>query len=244
MKRYILKSLTIIFRDMIRFSSKSLQGSLFPVWEFCYKVSHLYVWNIVLKNSVESFEGGKSERSVDKSRRVFEPIDLKYLTEENENSFENEVEALAHQAVEFISTVVSIPSLFNVVKASSYHLINCLFSFMLLSRFELSNWMNNPQIFMPYLHNSEDITTLRSKSLAVVNELIEKYESVAIQAILLISEKFLLDQSEKETTKNIKEIYSKLNIKPQSGIDLEKIMNLVVLSSCDFNNCSYSWRKV
>jgi hypothetical protein len=40
---------------------------------------------------------------------------------------------------------------------------------------------------MPYLHNSEDIATLRSKSLSIINELIEKYESIAIQATLLIS---------------------------------------------------------
>lgn len=61
MKRYVLKSLTLIFRDMVKYSSKSLQGSLLPVWEFCYKVSHLYVWNIVFGKSIDSFEiQGKS----------------------------------------------------------------------------------------------------------------------------------------------------------------------------------------
>ena len=48
--------------------------------------------------------------------------------------------------------------------------------------------------------------TIRNKSISILNELIEKCGDYAIQAILMISEKFLLNLPESQTTESVKEI--------------------------------------
>lgn len=68
--------------------------------------------------------------------------------------------------------MLSIPALHNILKYSLYHLVNCLYHYLIVSHFDLVNWVNNPQSFMPSSHSNEETQTVRSKVLAFFNELI------------------------------------------------------------------------
>jgi hypothetical protein len=84
------------------------------------------------------------------------------------------------------------------------------------------------------------------KVLAIFNELIEKFEDAALQAILMVSEKFFLNHSEKQTTALIIDIYERSGIynKLQLNIDKEKFNNLIKLSSPELGLKGESWRKI
>jgi hypothetical protein len=84
------------------------------------------------------------------------------------------------------------------------------------------------------------------KVLAIFNELIEKFEDAALQAILMVSEKFLLDHNEKHSTALISDIYEKLGIynKLQFNIGKDKFNNLIKLSSSELGIKGESWRKI
>ncbi len=62
----------------------------------------------------------------------------------------------------------------------------------------------------------------------------------------MVSEKFLLDHPEKQTTGMITDIYEKLGIysKLQFSLDKEKLNNLVRLSSVELGLRGETWRKV
>lgn len=99
---------------------------------------------------------------------------------------------------------------------------------------------------MPSSHSIEEVQTIRMKVLAIFNELIEKFEDAALQAILLVSEKFLLDHPEKQTTSMVCELYEKLGVysKLQAGLDKEKLNSLIKLSSPELGLKGEPWRKV
>jgi hypothetical protein len=107
MKRYFLKvqssiiqSLTLIFRDMLRYSGRSLQGSLLPVWEFCYRVCPLYLWTTVFGYSMSCYETRTEKR--DQPLNGPTPrslLDYQYLSEDGDENYENDVDALAHQVL-------------------------------------------------------------------------------------------------------------------------------------------------
>lgn len=59
----VIQSLTLIFRDMLRYSGKSLQSYLFPIWEFCYKICPLYLWTTVFNYDIKNYESKKTESS-------------------------------------------------------------------------------------------------------------------------------------------------------------------------------------
>lgn len=88
--------------------------------------------------------------------------------------------------------------------------------------------------------------TIRLKVLSIFNELIEKFEDGALQAILLVSEKFLLDHSEKQSTALICEIYERSGVynKLQFGLDKERFNNLVKMASPELGVRGEAWRKI
>lgn len=146
----------------------------------------MYLWTTVFNLSISDYES-KTQKIANSSKTPHCLTDYAYLGDDGDENFENDVDALAHQAIEFMSTMMSIPALHNVLRYSLYHLVNCLYHYAIITHFDLSNWRNNPLHFMPSSHNNEEIQTVRLKVLAIFNELIEKFEDMALQALLLIS---------------------------------------------------------
>lgn len=141
---------------MLRYSSKSLQSSLLPVWEFCYRVCPLYLWTTVFGYPASGYEA-RNEKA---NKKQNEPVprcleDYQYLGEDGDENYENDVDALAHQVLEFLSTMLSVPAVHSVLRYSLYHLVSCLYHFALLTEFDLRNWRNNPMHFMPSSHSNE-----------------------------------------------------------------------------------------
>lgn len=63
----------------------------------------------------------------------------------------------------------------------------------MMPEFDVLFWKNNLQQFLSANSVNDYEVTVRNKSLSILNELIEKCGDYAIQAILLIAEKFLLN---------------------------------------------------
>lgn len=72
---------------------------------------------------------------------------------------------------------------------------------------EAKNWDCQTHYFI----NSQDHEGLRSKVLNVLNELIEKYNDQAIQAILVIAEKFLMNYPQAHTLKVLETIFQSMD---------------------------------
>lgn len=75
---------------------------------------------------------------------------------------------------------------------------------MLMPEYDVIFWKNNLQQFLSANVINDYEVTIRNKTLSILNELIEKCGDYAIQAILLISEKFLLNIPEQQTTESVK----------------------------------------
>lgn len=71
---------------MLRYSGKSLQSYLFPIWEFCYKICPLYIWTTVFNYDLGGYEGKKPEhiRSAATSRCL---LDFKYLGDDGDENY-------------------------------------------------------------------------------------------------------------------------------------------------------------
>lgn len=77
---------------------------------------------------------------------------------------------------------------------------------MLMPEYDVIFYKNNLQQFLSANVINDYEVTIRNKALSILNELIEKCGDYAIQAILLISEKFLLNIPEVQTTESVKDI--------------------------------------
>lgn len=64
---------------------------------------------------------------------------------------------------------------------------------MMMPEYDVLFWKNNPQQFLSTNLINDYEVTVKNKALSILNELIEKCDDYAIQAILLIAEKFLIN---------------------------------------------------
>ena len=54
-KKYIMKILVVVFRDMPKYSEKSLMQYIGTIWEFTYKIIPVYLFNIVWNNPLNKY---------------------------------------------------------------------------------------------------------------------------------------------------------------------------------------------
>ena len=102
-----------------------------------------------------------------------------------------------------MSVLTSIPQLNTTIKISIHHLVNVLFHFMMMPESDSQHWRNNPQQFLMANTTNDYQITIRNKTISILNELIEKCGDYAIQAILMIGEKFLLNIPQQQTTASV-----------------------------------------
>jgi hypothetical protein len=109
-----------------------------------------------------------------------------------------------------LSVVLSVPQLQGALKISVHHLTNALFHYLLMSNEELAGWKGNAQHFSAQLGSLEYEAGVRGKCLSIINEMIEKFGDLSIQAILISSEKFLLNLPQSATVSTFSTILGAL----------------------------------
>lgn len=200
LKKYVIKILVIIYRDMNNFCQHRMKhpnrvAELLTLWEFTYKFMPFYlsseVWHL------DQFEGSKIERDAP----------LAYFDDDYDSSL-NALEALAHNILEFLSVLSSSPLLLMVGKVSIYHTINALFHYYILSEEDFRNWTSTDSYFI----NLPDHESIRGKILNTLNEIIERNEIYAIQALLVIAEKFLMNHNQAHTLETLSKIMESIKI--------------------------------
>ena len=95
------------------------------------------------------------------------------------------MEALALASLDFLSVLMSVSQLQGALKLSVHHLTNALFHYLLISDEEIDGWKTNAHHFSSQLGSLEYETGVRGKCLSILNEMIEKFSNLSIQAILI-----------------------------------------------------------
>ena len=149
-KKYILKILVVVFRDMQRFltfKKYHKPAHIFAIWEFTYRIIPLYHWAHVWGQKVDSFP--PQPRTEEKQQA--EPDYLRY--DDESDALCSTVEALALASLDFISVLLSVPQLQGALKVSVHHIVNAIFHYLLLTIEEEAGWKSNPQHFNSQLGN-------------------------------------------------------------------------------------------
>lgn len=131
-KKYILKILIVIYRDMQRYLTMRKYNQpthIFAVWEFTYRLLPLYLWGHVWDQ--------KSAEFPPQPRKEDNPSEIDYLSyDDDSDALCSTVEGLAQSSLEFLSVLISIPHLQGAIRVSVHHLTNALFHYSLISNEE------------------------------------------------------------------------------------------------------------
>lgn len=227
----------------------SQPGHLLAIWEFTYRLIPLYLWGHVWRQDLGRYPPQPRPDWVGRK-------DEDYLAYDDEaDALCSTVEALALVSLEFLSVLTSVSQLQGAIRVSVHHLTNALFHYMLVSGQELAGWKGNAQHFSGMVGNLEYESGVRGRCLGILNELIEKFGDMAIQAILVASEKFLLNLPQTSTLVTFQAILNAVidseSLPSVSGGLFEsedKLLGLAKLSGVDVRAqlevSGESWHKV
>jgi hypothetical protein len=94
----------------------------------------------------------------------------------------------------------------------------------------------------------DNLRSLRRLSVKLISDLVEKCGDQAIQAILIVTEKFLMNHNASHTIAMMTELFKKFNLDDFKSsymmeINKEKLLSFVVTSNFDSDHKSHIWRK-
>ena len=96
--------------------------------------------------------------------------------------------------------------------------------------------------------DDEYVRSIRSLSLKLISELVDKLGDPSIQALILVSEKFLKNFDEKHTVNMMSDLFSSIQDNDMKGtymhdINKEKLMNYIKTSNFDCDMQDFQWKK-
>ena len=107
-------------------------------------------------------------------------------------------------------------------------------------------WIEDPNQFIADDEDEGNMRNLRVAVLKLISTLIEQYGDDAIQAIMLISEKFLLNLDEENSYGFLQNVLGKLSgneFKSLQDFDAEKLLNFIKTSHFECDHIDNLWKK-
>eukprot|EP01017_Pseudomicrothorax_dubius_P030707 TRINITY_DN3852_c0_g2_i2.p1 TRINITY_DN3852_c0_g2~~TRINITY_DN3852_c0_g2_i2.p1 ORF type:complete len:1056 (-),score=282.50 TRINITY_DN3852_c0_g2_i2:43-3210(-) len=249
LKRYILKILTVIFRDLTKYSKKSLGAAVSVVWKFLNQNLPLYVWLVVYDIPIDFVDEGLrllDESLVGKGRLAGRVAPKKLNVEtfgfelDEDHDSDNEIELIAMQLIELIATLLGKPILRDIVRVGVYPLVNAFCHYMLMTSGDEYHWLREPNQFITNDEDESSMRSIRTAGLKVVSELIDKYPDETLPALMPIIDKFLQGLDEETTLTHARALTEELAAnaskrRSASGFSLDQEFLTEVSRTSTFN---------
>lgn len=114
--------------------------------------------------------------------------------------------------------------------------------------FQERQWREDPNQFVSDDEDEANMRSMRTITLKVISELIEKHGDEAIQALIVIAEKFMMNYDEQHTVSTVQEFLQKQTLDQKTlaslmDFDKEKLMYFVRTSNFDCEHPDHAWKK-
>lgn len=219
----------------------------------------LFIWHVVYDVPLEDIEEGMTEMP---ERRVKNSHNKNHNDDDDdeekfEEGFEleedaeltDEVEAMAVQLIDLMTTVLHKHQVRPVLKFGLFPLINCVSHYMLFSSNLERTWSKDPSEFVTEDKDEPSVADIRKGVITCLKNLIENFSSdEATHAIMVVSEKFLTNMKEEEVYGFFKDAFEKLGFgETKSSVlqdfDPEKLLALIKTSHFEADHPSHRWKK-
>ena len=248
MKKYIFKILTKIFGEIPRYAKQGFAVIIQPVWKFMNNTLPLFIWSVVYGVPVELVEDGMKVAPQGSHTAKPKNIDNDGFELDENIDLSNEVEAVAVQLIELMQTLLPHKKLRSFVKIGLFPLVNCISHYMLFSKYQEKTWFEEPNEFQAEEEDTQNMVSIKKEVLEILSSLVTNFEDEAIQAIMIISEKFLANMREEEVYGHLKDVINKLNNHTSksaalSNFDSDKLVAMIQTSHFDGEHDDHVWKK-
>lgn len=190
-KKNALKCLTVIFRDMVNYSLECINIVLQPAWKLL---------NVNLAVYTETVGYGKPIEYTETEKQTFSPEELQSSMEHGiESEPENEetgVVGMTMQLIELLTSLSNKGSIRNLIFVGMMPLVTSVASYMILSKEQENEQITDQSQFINVNNENVYEHSVRNYCLNFISQMIENFDDDAVEAILCVTENFLLSMEE------------------------------------------------
>ena len=231
-KKYTIRILDILVRDMPIYSSKFFNLLIEPTWRLIVLELNLYCNSIVFNKEIEYTE--EEEITIEEENHIYEHG---YESDDDEET--SGMEGLIMELIDFTVDLLKRNSVIDALRPALFTFLLCIKGYLLLPHNSIVLWKDNSNLYISEEYDEENINSVRSKTLGLIREISKEIEDDAlINFIRLLIEELMkginLD-SYKEVIKLddynlVKPYLEKLNKDPLY-IQMRQESNLLILGN-------------
>ena len=231
-KKYTIRILDILVRDMPIYSSKFFNLLIEPTWRLIVLELNLYCNCTVFNKEIEYTE--EEEITIEEENHIYEHG---YESDDDEET--NGMEGLIMELIDFTVDLLKRNSVIEALRPALFTFLLCIKGYLLLPHNSIVLWKDNANLYISEEYDEENINSVRSKTLGLIREISKEIEDESLLNFirLLIDElmKGINLDSYKEVIKLddynlVKPYLEKLNKDPLY-IQMRQESNLLILGN-------------
>ena len=172
-KKYTIRILDILVRDMPIYSSKFFNLLIEPTWRLIVLELNLYCNSIVFNKEIEYTE--EEEITIEEENHIYEHG---YESDDDEET--SGMEGLIMELIDFTVDLLKRNSVIDALRPALITFLLCIKGYLLLPHNSIVLWKDNSNLYISEEYDEENINSVRSKTLGLIREISKEIEDEAL----------------------------------------------------------------
>ena len=172
-KKYTIRILDILVRDMPIYSSKFFNLLIEPTWRLIVLELNLYCNCTVFNKEIEYTE--EEEITIEEENHIYEHG---YESDDDEET--NGMEGLIMELIDFTVDLLKRNSVIEALRPALFTFLLCIKGYLLLPHNSIVLWKDNANLYISEEYDEENINSVRSKTLGLIREISKEIEDEAL----------------------------------------------------------------
>ena len=172
-KKYTIRILDILVRDMPIYSSKFFNLLIEPTWRLIVLELNLYCNSIVFNKEIEYTE--EEEITIEEENHIYEHG---YESDDDEET--DGMEGLIMELIDFTVDLLKRNSVIDALRPALFTFLLCIKGYLLLPHNSIILWKDNSNLYISEEYDEENINSVRSKTLGLIREISKEIEDEAL----------------------------------------------------------------
>ena len=168
-KKWTIRILDILVRDMPIYSSKFFNLLIEPTWRLIVLELNLYANSIIFNKPIEYTE--EEEITMEEENHIY---DHGYESDDDEEI--NGMEGLIMELIDFTVDLLKRNSVIEALRPALFTFLLCIKGYLLLPHNSIILWKDNANLYISEEYDEENINSVRTKTLGLIREISKEIE--------------------------------------------------------------------
>ena len=172
-KKWTIRILYILVRDMPIYSSKFFNVLIEPTWRLIVLELSLYGNSIIFNKGIEYTD--EEEITMEEENHIYE-----HGYESDDDDEYKGMEGLIMELIDFTIDLLKRNSVIDALRPALFTFLLCIKGYLLMPHNSILLWKNNPNLYISEEYDEENINSVRSKTLGLIREISKEIDDDAL----------------------------------------------------------------